>query len=161
MANKKHKFGVLVITLVFAMATVGCDNDTDTPHVGADFFGTWRSAGGEVVTISADRLEFSGSMQHYRIENLAWVLRENGGHSLAAGYTRGFLIIGTLTGNDRGAAPQRVRGSGATGVSGGIGETVLDFWYIHTDRQRLDWGAWVCNDNFGSNAIGWSIFTRQ
>ena len=117
------------------------------------FYGTWYYNEDEKVIISANTLEYfyyDGELSEvvlaYKMENLTWEPRANGDidGSLTAGYTVGYTIKGTLT------AYYDFWPYKEDGEEADIGDIVIDYWYIHTDKQSIDWGDWG-NENDGIN----------
>jgi len=109
------------------------------------YYGTWVVNYGtddipdlESVTISANKLEYYiGDNLEYVMENLTWEEIENVDVDTQGDYPTGFAITGTLTYRNN-YAPFKVGTSGY----GSTGDTVIDYWYIHTDKKSLSWGSW-------------------
>ena len=82
------------------------------------------------------------------MENLTWEPRANvdTDGSLSAGYTVGYTIKGTLKAIDEDWVIYT-----EFGEDGNIGDVVFDYWYIHTDKQSIDWGNWGDDDHSGLN----------
>ena len=116
------------------------------------FYGTWFNVYSEddydMVKISANTLEYfwydyniSEYVLCYRMENLIWVPRANYEESE---FPYGYTIKGTLTEKDD-FWPRTEDGDS----DAEIGDIVVDHWYIHTDKQSIDWGAWDGDEHFG------------
>ena len=77
MANKKFWFGMLVMVLVFGMATVGCDNGTIIDDPREVFFGTWFFVDGNEASFVTSNFDFiltisSNSIRGERANGFYW-----------------------------------------------------------------------------------------
>jgi hypothetical protein len=108
----------------------------------AHFFGTWVNSNFDTdkVVISATKLEFyEDDLLLYTMEdqdlNFSWGLFVSSGDYQQAATIKGKLTQKNATEN---YAPYKE----GTTTMGSVGDTCIDYWYIHTDNSKLVRGLW-------------------
>ncbi len=160
---KKRFFCIIAAALIMsALATtfISCSKDEDNPEEGtlpyADYLGIWKAENNdywETLTLSKNKLVFLDSDGGgYTIENLSWTAITNPSGNYTVEYPTGYKITGKLTAwNDY--VPNKADGS-----HGEVGDTVLDWWYISTDKGSLRWTLWSSLEH---SAADWGPYIKQ
>ena len=131
--NKRSVLCILVTILTISIFLAACDNGSTSIYpINPDpaFYGTWIDGEGDIVIISANKLEY---VDGYVLENLIWTAITRSDNE----YIYGYKISGEVT-IYSGFAPFT-----DAGYCAAVGEIGHDYWFIHSDGQSLVWGDWV------------------